>query len=119
MADVAVQTIVEAGLAPVYSAVNASDLLVGNDGACFLHVKNANAAACTVTVTAQTPAAPVPGMGSLARGNIAVVVPANTGDRMIGPFPRIAFEDGAGKVPVTYSVTASVTAAFVKLPRAL
>ena len=119
MADVAVQTIVEAGLQPVYSAVAAADALVGNDGACFLHVKNGNAAACTVTVLAQTPAAPVPGMGSLSRGNIVVSVPATTGDRMIGPFPRIAFEDATGKVQVTYSVTATVTAAFVKLPRAL
>lgn len=119
MADVAVQTIVEAGLQPVYSAVAASDALVGNDGACFLHVKNGNASPTNVTITAQQTAAPVPGMGSLARGNIVVTVPASTGDRMIGPFPRQAFEDGNGKVQVTYSVTASVTAAFIKLPRAL
>lgn len=103
MAVVNPQNVVDSGLAPVYSAVTASDTLT-NNGNSFLHVKNANAAACTVTIDSITPC------DQGFDHNYVVVVPANTGDRMIGPLPIKRF----GNAPtVTYSVTASVTAALI------
>lgn len=105
MATITAQTIPAAGLAVVFTAVNASDVLT-NDGRCYLHVKNANAAACTVTVVAITTCS----HGSL--HDITGSVIATTGDKVFGPFPTTRF----GTAPAaTYSVTASVTAAFVRV----
>ena len=82
-----------------------------NDGHTFLHVKNANVAACTVTIDSVRPC----DQGT--DHNIAVVVAADTGDEMIGPFPVARFNDSSGNVTVTtYSVTSSVTVAAVRLP---
>jgi len=107
MALLSAQTIVLTGLQPVYTAVNASDTITPDDGL-FLHVKNANAAACTVTLddAGTTP-------GGSAAADPTVVVPATTGDRMI-PIPRAFVNPATGLITVTYSVTASVTAALVR-----
>lgn len=111
MALLSAQSIVKAGLAPVYSAVSASDTIAPVPGSqLFLHVKNANAGACTVTLVdgGKTPA------GSSA-ASPTVSVPATTGDRMIGPLPRSMVDSSTGLITVTYSVTASVTAALVAI----
>lgn len=105
MATITAQTIPEAGLAVVFTAVNASDVLT-NNGNSYLHVKNANAAACTVTLDATR---------TCDHGfdhNIVVSVPATTGDMVLPPMPLNRFSKA---VTVTYSVTASVTAALVTL----
>lgn len=112
MALLTPQVASRAGLAPVYSAVTASDTIAQAGGvATFLHVKNANAAACTVTLVdgGKTPA------GSAA-ANPTVVVPATTGDRMIGPLPNSLADPSTGLITVQYSVTPSVTAALVQVP---
>lgn len=100
------------GLAPSYGAVTASDTIAQAPGVVqFLHVKNANAGACTVTVLdgGKTPA----GSSAAASG---VTVPATTGDRMIGPLPNILADPVTGLITVTFSPTASVTAALVQVP---
>ncbi len=105
MATITAQAYAETGIAPTFTAVNASDVLT-NNGNSYLEVKNANAAACTVTVTAVT------NCNQNFSHNMSVSVPATTGDKVIGPFPIARF----GTAPVvTYSVTASVTAALVTL----
>jgi hypothetical protein len=82
-----------------------------NDGKTFLHVKNANAGTCTVTVNSIKPC----DQGQ-DHDNV-VVVAATTGDEMIGPFPQDRFNDASGNVTVTtYSVTASVTVTALRLP---
>jgi hypothetical protein len=97
-----------AGLAPAYGAVAASDTF-SNDGAVFLHVKNANAGADTVTVVS------VKTCDQGTAHNLTVNVPATTGDRMIGPFPTSRFNDPTtGLVTVQHSVTSSVTCALVR-----
>jgi hypothetical protein len=106
MAVINPQPILGTGLQPVYSAVSASDTLT-NNGNSFLHVKNGNAAICTVTIDSVTPC----DQGS--DHDLVVAVPATTGDRMIGPLPMKRF--GASPT-VTYSVQATVTAALVALP---
>ncbi len=106
------QVMSRTGLAPVYGAVTASDTIAQASGVLqFLHVKNANASACTVTLVdgGRTPA------GSAAT-NPTVNVPASTGDRMIGPLPNALASDSTGLLTVQFSVTASVTAALVQVP---
>lgn len=75
----------------------------------FLHVKNDNAASCTVTVT--TPGTVV----GQAIADVAVAVPAGQ-ERFIGPFSAEHF--GAaddGLADVSWSVSASVTFAVVRI----
>jgi len=107
MALITAQSVVATGLAPVYSTPTASDTFLPDDGL-VLHVKNANASATNVTV--------VDG-GATAAGNpgtaAAVSVPATTGDRMIA-VSRAAVNPATGLITVTYSVTASVTAALIR-----
>jgi hypothetical protein len=107
------QTVVKAGITPTYSAVNSTDTITPVRGASlFLHVKNANASACTVTLvdSSVTPA------GSAAT-NPTVTVPADTGDKMIGPLPHALAAAATGLISVTYSVTSSVTAALISVPK--
>lgn len=111
MALLTAQAVSRTGLAPVYSAVSASDTIAVPSGSLlFLHVKNGNASPCTVTLVdnGKTPA------GSSAT-NPTVSVPATTGDRMIGPLPASMADPSTGLVTVTYSPTATVTAALVSV----
>jgi len=96
MALLTAQAVVKTGLAPVYSAVSASDTVTPVPGSkLFLHVKNGNGSACTAAT------------------NPTVSVPASTGDRMIGPLPAEMADPATGLITVQYSVTATVTAALV------
>lgn len=106
MALGAVQQIVPAGLAPQYATPGATENIVPNTSL-FLHVKNANAAACVVTLTD-------PGRTSAgsAATNPTRSVPANTGDLMI-PLPP-ALTNSAGLIAVAFSVTASVSVALIR-----
>ncbi len=118
MAALTIQTIAEAGLAPSYASVAAGgDTARNENGDVFLHVKNTNGASRTVTVAAQRTTATPPGMGATAKANVAVVVPATTGDMMIGPFATLAFNDANNDIAITYSADAGVTIAAIKLPR--
>lgn len=106
------QVMSRTGLAPAYGAVAASDTITPVVGSLlFLHVKNGNAAADTVTLvdSGKTPA------GSSAT-NPTVVVPATTGDRMIGPLLSTMADPVTGLITVQHSVTATVTCALVQVP---
>jgi len=112
MALLAPQAMSRAGLAPAYGAVAASDTIALITGSLlFLHVKNGNAGADTVTITdaGKTPA------GQTGQA-ITVNVPATTGDRMIGPLPASLADPVTGLITVTHSVTATVTCALVQVP---
>ena len=110
MALLTTQTIGATGTAPTFTAVNASDTITADAGSkMFLEVKNANAGACTVTITDASSTA----AGSAAT-NPTVSVPATTGDRMIFLSPLLA-NPATGLITVSYSVTASVTAAVFRL----
>jgi hypothetical protein len=108
MAVLAVQPISRPGLAPAYAAAGAAgDSFDGNDGRVFLHFKNTNAATRTVTVNSVIPC----DQGS--DHDIAVIVPATTGDVMIGPLDPVRF----GASPTfTYSANANLTVAAIRLP---
>ena len=108
MAVLAVQRVVDTGLAPVYTAVSAADDVECDD--VVVHVKNGNAAVCNVTIV-------TPGSidGDLAVPDRVVAVPAGT-DKFIGPFPSKIFKSpSTGKARLTYSVLPTVTIAALKL----
>jgi hypothetical protein len=112
MALLTPQVVSRAGLAPSYTAVQSSDTIEPVIGSLlFLHVKNGNAAADTVTLVdaGRTPA------GSSAT-NPTVTVPATTGDRMIGPLVASMASPATGLITVNHSVTATVTCALVAVP---
>lgn len=104
MATVGTQRITRGGVAPTYAAASAGGDSFTPGDSTFLHVKNANAAACTVTFV--TPGT----VEGLAVADMTATVPATNGDLMIGPLPASLFRDSAdGLADVTWSVTASVT----------
>lgn len=109
MALLTFQTIPRTGITPTFTAVNASDTITaaGGGAVVLLRVRNANAGACTVTLTdaGTTPA------GSAAT-NPTVNVPATTGDVTIYIDPDLV-NTSTGLITVAYSPTASVTAALL------
>lgn len=109
MADLTVQIPALAGAALTYvSAAAGGDDFI-NNGRIMLNVKNAGGSPCTVTVNAQV---------NCNQGfdhDDAVVVPATTGDRWIGPFAVAQFnKPDDGKVYFTYSGVTSVTVAAMQ-----
>ena len=110
MATLSVQNIVLAGLEPTYAnATELGDEFVNTTGRVFLHVKNGDASEKTVTVLSQK---------TCDQGethNIAVTIPASE-ERIIGPLTTGRFNDGDGKVQVTYSAVTSVTVAAIQIP---
>jgi hypothetical protein len=65
-----------------------------------------------ITVTVLTPGNDKYGQ---ARPDIAVAVPATTGERLIGPFPADLADPADGLVAITYSGVTSLTVAAVTL----
>jgi hypothetical protein len=95
-----------AGAAPAYATPAASDSVTWpvNAQRLIVHVKNANAADCTVTVTSQAPVS-----DGVAKADRVVVVPLGTGERIFTL--SSAFRAANGTVSFAFSVTSSVTAA--------
>jgi hypothetical protein len=109
-ATLAVQNIALAGLTPSYAAADAAGAAFANDGETFLQVKNAGNTACVVTI--QTPAT----FEGVALADPTVTVPITTGDKMIGPFPKAAFNQVNGQVYVDFDQVVSVTVAAIHMP---
>lgn len=110
MAVVATQQIGLAGTATTYSAASGGGDEFRPESNVFIRVKNASGGAITCTiVTPQT------GVGGAAIGDIAVSVPATTGERDIGPFPPEHFAAADGNADVTWSSATSVTFAVLRL----
>ena len=114
--ELALQSTARTGLNPTYSAATVDGFGINNASEqVILHVKNGNAAACTVTI--QTPKT----IDGLALPDLTVSVPATTGDRFIGPFPKALYNQVSvtpaidEAVYVDFSIQASVTAAAIKL----
>lgn len=110
MAILAVQVPTLAGfvLTPVAAAGGGDSF--PNTGKEFFYVKNADVASKTLTFDS-------PGTCSFdaaaAAAHDAVVVVATVTERIIGPFPPARFNDGNGRVQVTYSAVTSVTVAVL------
>lgn len=108
MATLATQQITVAGIAPTYAAVGASDKFTPDDRT-FLHFKNTNAATRTVTVDSKVAS----NWGTDV--DVVKLIPAITGDVMIGPFPAQRFQGSDGFGDLTYDATAGLTVAVVRL----
>jgi hypothetical protein len=102
MAVLTVQDISLAGVTPSYAAAAAAGDTFANDGKTLLHVKNTGT---QKTVTVAIPVACSQGQTH----TTAVIVPATTGDKMIGPFPPERYNNASGLVSMTYSSETAVT----------
>lgn len=103
-----VQDLAASGIVPSYAAANVDGNSIHGDGKTFLHVKNAGA---QITVTVQTPAT----VSGLAVAEQVVIIPATTGDKMLGPFPANTYNQVDGDVYVDYSSVTTVTVAALRM----
>jgi hypothetical protein len=109
MATLATQQIAQTGLAPTYAAAaGGGDKFTPGDNV-FLHVKNTNGATRTVTVDSKV----LSNFGTDV--NLAVVIPATTGDMMIGPLTAQRFMGSDGFGDISYDAVTGVTIAVVRL----
>lgn len=106
MAVLASQPIARPGGPANYSAVSAGGDKFSPGDHTLLHVKNGSGAAVTVTVVT-----PIVESG-FAVADLTLAVAAG-GDAFIGPLPASLFRDVDGYGSITYSATASVTAAVL------
>lgn len=102
----AVQQIVRSGLTPNYTAANVDGHSIPNGGTEFIHVKTG---ASGVTVTIQTPNT----VDGLAITDRQIVI-GTSSERMIGPFPRNVYNQGAEEVYIDFSQVTTVTIAAIR-----
>lgn len=103
MATLTKQMITLAGLSPAYVAVSGGgDKVVPADNS-FVHFKNTNAA--TFTVTIDDPTSIGPSGATQFNPDVAVVIPATTGDKMIGPIGARFASPSDGLAAMTYTGT--------------
>ena len=114
MAELTVETVLEAGLQPSYVAAASGGDSFKNDGKTIVHVKNGDASPHTPTFVAQKTAVDVSGYGATAKVDGGSAVPA-TDDEFFGPFPTTAFNDLNGLCQITYDAVTSVTVAVLKV----
>lgn len=109
MALISPQQLAITGTTPTFAAATAGGDTVTPDERAFLRVKNASAGAITVTVV-------VPGTTyGQANPDVAVNVPATTGDVLIGPLVPALADPATGLISITYSGVTSLTVAVVKV----
>lgn len=106
-----VEKVVPGGLAATYNSgiLVANTYLVRNDGQTILHFKKSAAVDCVVTI--QTPIT----VGGLAVAEQTVTVPATTGDKFIGPFPRNIYNDSSQDLKFTVTDVDGLTVAVLEL----
>jgi len=109
MATLSSQEVGLSSMTPSYAAAGASDKFTPSDRT-FLHFKNTNAAARTVTIVSTST------KRGLAVADVTVPLDATTGDEMVGPFPYEDFANSAdGLADIQYSASAGVTVAVLRL----
>jgi hypothetical protein len=115
MATLTVAQAVEAGLITALVAADVAGDEFTNDTSerTFLAVRNDDASATTVTITADNASTTVDGFGAVTKADGGGSVAASD-LTIFGPFPTGAFNDATGKVQVTYS---SITSLFVQAIR--
>lgn len=116
MATLTRQSLIETGISITESAAGASgDKATNPDGKTVFLVKNGSASSIDVTITEQMSDRNDPNYGTLTKSNVVKSVAAGA-IAIIGPFPPMAFNDSAQDVNITYSATATVTVAAIKIP---
>lgn len=118
MATIARQKVINTGLEVAYSnCAGGGDVADNSDGKTFLHVKNASVGDITVTVTPQNPNVNTGTHGAAVVATVAVVVTAGE-QRLIGPFPKQAFNNSSKQLVITYSgvTTLTIAALYIEYP---
>ena len=99
------------GESPGFAAAASSGDKFANDGNTYVRIKNGQLSARTITFDS-------PGKCSFDlaanAAHDAVIVVAGNSELEVGPFERDRFNDGDGRVAMTYSSAASVTLSVVK-----
>jgi hypothetical protein len=108
LTNVSTQQVSRAGLTPAFAAANVDGSYIPNDGRMMLEVKNTGS---QITVTVETPGT----VDGLAVGDLVVIVPATSGDKMIGPFPTDIYNQPDGTIKVTFTAVSGVTVAAIRL----
>lgn len=106
MATLTVQKMLLTGVAPSFVPVANGDVFA-NDGKTYIEVKDAGGTQDVVTIPAQSSC----NQGTL--HDSVTTVPATTGDRVIGPFDPVRFNNANGQCTVNHSFTTSVTCAVI------
>ena len=118
MATLSRQKVIIGGLTPSYAACAAGgDVADNSDGKTMLHVKNGSAGSITVTVTAQSTSVVTGTHGTATVSNVAIAIAAGS-ERLIGPFPKQAFNNSTKQLAITYSGVTSLTIAafYIEYP---
>ncbi len=110
MSTIASQKIVVSGLEETTEAATAAGDEFLNNGHQILHVINGGGSPITVTVDAPNP----DNFGVTGASHDEAIVVTNAEERFIGPFDPKRFNDGDGKVQVTYSADTTVTVAVLE-----
>ena len=107
----ATEKILQSGLVGTYtgSLSVANSYHVKNNGRVFLHFKKSEAVDAVVTI--ETPIT----VGGLAVAEQTVTIPATTGDKFVGPFPKNIFNDGDGEIIFSADNIAGLTVACLEL----
>ncbi len=109
MAALTLQTLDETGLDPTLSNsdVGSGDTVKNIGGDVFLYFINLSGSdSATVTITAQETSTTKPSFGPVTKANIVLTLALGT-DKMVGPFPRKAFNDASGNVNIAYTGVAA------------
>lgn len=106
MAQLTVQKISLTGITPVYNVAAVGGDTFINNGRTFLHVKNGGVAAITATIDSKA----LSNYGTDV--DIVISVPAG-GEKTIGMFDTVRFDDNLGISNITYSAVTSVTVAVI------
>lgn len=111
MATLTTQTITRAGVTPTYAAgtLGGDACEVGDD--IYLQVKNTGA---STTVTLAIPSS-ASTYANVTYTNVAVTVPATTGDKLIGPISALFKDTTTGLCTITYSQVTGITIGCFKL----
>lgn len=112
MATLTTQSITRAGVTPTYAAAagGGDACEVGDD--IYLHFKNTNAAARVVTLAIPSSASTYP---NVTYTNVAVTVPATTGDKLVGPISALFKDPTTGRCTITYDAVTNLTVGCFKL----
>ena len=114
MALITVQEPTQAGIAPTYAAATVSGDTVVVNSRTWLHVKNTGSQ-ITVTIPKAVAVMNQPGYGDIPVADIAVVIPATTGDKLIAIDP--GGHAPGGIASITYSAVTGVTIGVFRLPQ--
>lgn len=87
----------------VNADTGAGDKVNNPDGLTFLVFKNLGASDAVATITAQKTSKDVVGFGPMTKANLVISMPATNDERIVGPFPQSAWNDGNGDINIAYS----------------